>query len=271
MFPFELLAIVYFTLFGVGALLSVRGRLRSFRAALCAAAAVTGVMIIASKTSVSVRAWMPHAYLVVGYWLPALLVGTLNPSAFEAWLMRTDARLRRHIPPLSDWATHLAELSYLMCYPAVPVAFIVVWTYGDLVDTERFWVSVLAAGFLCYGNLPWLPSRPPRLVHFHGSQSADMDRGRVASKVEPPQVIAVLNVAVLARVSHQLNTFPSGHVAVSVAAAASAFAVLWPAGLALAIVAVGVAAGAIVGRYHYVLDVVLGVLVGVIAVVLGYA
>src|SRR5574341_2229829 len=99
MFPFELLAIVYFALFGVGALLSLRGRPRSFRAALCATAAVTGVIAITSKTSVSVRVWMPHAYLVVGYWLPALLLGTLDPSAFEAWLMRTDARLRRYIPP----------------------------------------------------------------------------------------------------------------------------------------------------------------------------
>ena len=266
MFPFERLATVYFALFGVGALLSLPGRRPPVRAAFCAVGAVAGVIGVAWTASVTVRVWVPHAYLVVGYWLPALLVSDVSSTAFEAWLMGTDARFRKYIPPLPGWAVHLAELSYLMCYPAVPVAFVVVWMFGTLVDVERFWASVLAAGFLCYGNLPWLPSRPPRLLdHFGPDHARDGSR---AGANEAPRALASVNTAVLARVSHQLNTFPSGHVAVSVAAAACVLTVWWPAGLALGVVAVGIAVGAVVGRYHFVVDVLLGVAVGLLAVLI---
>ena len=72
------------------------------------------------------------------------------------------------------------------------------------------------------------------------------------------------NVFVLGRVSHHLNTFPSGHVAVSVAAAISA-GTIWPlAGGVLGIIAVGVAVGAASGRYHYIVDVLLGLAIGVL-------
>ena len=267
MFPFERLAIVYFALFGLAALWSLPGRRRPLQAVACAAAAVAGVMAIAGAASVAFRVWAPLAYLVVGYWLPALLVDTFSSSAFETWLVRTDTRFRQYIPRMPGWAAHLAELSYLMCYPALPVAFIIVWMRGNLVDAERFWVSVLAAGFLCYGNLPWLPSRPPRLLNPRGPDRATGDRSTTANG-EGPHPLALLNIAVLTRVSHQLNTFPSGHVAVSVAAAASALMVSWPAGLGLAIVAVGIAIGAVLGRYHYAVDVLLGVVVGLLAVVI---
>ena len=266
MFPFERLAIVYFALFGVGALFSGPGRRPAVRAAFVAVAAVAGVIGVAWTASVTVRVWIPHAYLVIGYWLPALLVGNLSSTAFEAWLVGTDARFRKYMPPLPGWAHHLAELSYLMCYPAVPVAFVVVWMFGTQVDAERFWVSVLAAGFLCYGNLPWLPSRPPRLLDHLAPNHKHVDDGASANKA--PRAIASANTAVLARVSHQLNTFPSGHVAVSVAAAACAMTVWWPAGLALGMVATGIAVGAVAGRYHFVVDVLLGVVVGLLAVVI---
>jgi membrane-associated phospholipid phosphatase len=81
-----------------------------------------------------------------------------------------------------------------------------------------------------------------------------------------PFPLAAVNTAVLNRVSHQLNTFPSGHVAVAVVAASSAFSVWWPAGLVLAVVAAGIAIGAVAGRYHYVVDVIFGVIVGFAAV-----
>jgi membrane-associated phospholipid phosphatase len=85
---------------------------------------------------------------------------------------------------------------------------------------------------------------------------------------DAPFALAAVNTAVLDRVSHQLNTFPSGHVAVAIAAASSAISVWWPAGLVLGIVAAGIAIGAVAGRYHYVMDVIFGVIVGLAAVAL---
>jgi membrane-associated phospholipid phosphatase len=63
--------------------------------------------------------------------------------------------------------------------------------------------------------------------------------------------------------SHRLNTFPSGHVAVSAAAALAVLGVWSPAGILLALLAGGIAAGAAAGGYHYVIDVVLGLAIAV--------
>jgi membrane-associated phospholipid phosphatase len=76
------------------------------------------------------------------------------------------------------------------------------------------------------------------------------------------------NVGLLRRVSHQWNTFPSGHVAVSVAAAASLFGVWPPAGAVAFAVACGVGIGAAAGGYHYAIDVALGFLLGLAAAML---
>ena len=149
---------------------------------------------------------------------------------------------------------------YLSCYPFVPLAFSIVWTLGDAVDVDRFWTAVLLAGCICYGSLPWIVSRPPR---FHVSRQA-------ATRREPDRALRRLNVGVLKRVSHGLNTFPSGHVAVSIAAALAVCDVSWAAGSVLLVVAAGIAGGAVVGGYHYVVDVAIGCLVGVLTATLHY-
>lgn len=118
---------------------------------------------------------------------------------------------------------------------------------------RRFWLAVLPAGYVCYVSLPWLVSRPPRLVREHTARA-----------------IARLNVFVLGRVSHQLNTFPSGHVAVSLAAAAGVAQVSAVAGALVLLTALAIALGAVAGRYHYMVDVLLGVLVAGAAAALAF-
>jgi membrane-associated phospholipid phosphatase len=140
-------------------------------------------------------------------------------------------------------------MAYLLCYPLVPAAFLIVWLGGSPGEVARFWVAVLLAGYACYATLPWLVSRPPRLVT---GAAATCDLGAV-------------NAFVLGHVSHQMNTFPSGHVAVSLAAAAAIWPVSPIAGLTVGVIAGAVAMGAVSGRYHYVVDVVAGVAVAVVA------
>jgi membrane-associated phospholipid phosphatase len=121
---------------------------------------------------------------------------------------------------------------------------------GSAADVNRFWIAVLMAGLACYATLPWLVSRPPRLAE---------------RNVLPPRQIAAANVFVLGRVSHQLNTFPSGHVAVSFASAACVASVSTTAGAIVALMATAIAVGAVAGRYHYVIDVLIGVLIAAAA------
>ena len=76
----------------------------------------------------------------------------------------------------------------------------------------------------------------------------------------------------LDRVSHGFNTFPSGHVAVSISCALGAADVNVAMGGVVSAVAVAITAGAVAGRYHFVIDVVLGAAVaGVFAVLVPIA
>ena len=251
MHPYELLAVVYF----VGLAAATRRartdeahRRRAMRLAVLIAGAVVA---FAYLLPASLRAWMPITYLVLGYWIPAILTPSKPDAAFEAWLHQTDTEWGLSAFQVPAWIRHPLELAYLFCYPLVPAAFAVVWTLGGDADIQRFWFATLLAGYACYATVPWLASRPPRLL----SPSGD-----------PAGAVAALNVRVLRSVSHQLTTFPSGHVAVATAAALTIWPVSRPAGLLLAVVAAGIAAGAVAGRYHFAVDVALGVVVGVVAV-----
>ena len=251
MTPFEVLAATYFAgLATVAAGVNVAARQRAKAIAL-ALTLVVGVVATARLGGEALRAWAPHAYLVAGYWVPGLLARpVLTVTEFERWLAGIDRGVRPRLPAVPAPFAHVTELAYMLCYPVVPASFLVVWIHGSADAVSRFWLAVLIAGYASYVTLPWLLSRPPRLT------------GTVA----PAGYLGTVNVSVLRRVSHGLNTFPSGHVAVSFAAGAS----LWPvsngAALVVTAVAAAVASGAAAGRYHYVVDVWLGIVVAALAV-----
>jgi membrane-associated phospholipid phosphatase len=237
---FETVAAAYFA--GIGVLSPLAGAppRRVAVVAVTGFVLAAGILALSQAVSADARGWVAHLYLVAGYWLPALLV-TRPPGAFEAWLRRTDRPMGRSVPA--------AELAYLFCYPLVPAAFTAVYVNGSIADVDRFWTSVLGAGYACYISLPWLVSRPPRRLE---------DGGR-------PSAVGSLNVRVLDRFSHGWNTFPSGHVAVAIAAALSAMPVAPRAGAVLVVLAAGVVVGSVSGRYHYAVDALAGIIVGVIA------
>jgi membrane-associated phospholipid phosphatase len=209
----------------------------------------------------AVRAWLPHAYIVLGYWVPAAFTPVPRDGRFERWLAHADACLwgqarAWHVPdPNLTPAWHRSgtrgflELAYLLCYPLVPAAFTVVYFRGDSCAVERFWMAVLMAAYACYGTLRWTAARPPRLAMRH----------------VPDGLFASLNAFVLGRVSHRLNTFPSGHVAMSIATAIAVGRVSVEAGALSGALAMAIAVAAVAGRYHYLVDVVLGLLLGVAA------
>jgi hypothetical protein len=265
---FEALTIAFFAALGMAASFTRAGSLRRSRGVLFSAAAIVCVLATMQTVAAPVRVWFGHAYLVAAYWIPALIVpaaaraftagvgGTQGSAllvcgAFEAWLVRSEERCRRYAIPLPAWAGHALELSYLLCYILVPVAFTVPWAYGTLAETDRFWTAVLISGFACYGTLPWLVNRPPRV--------------RLTNTAIEESPLRRANVRLLSHISHGLNTFPSGHVAVSVAAALEVMSISRPAGLAMMAVAAGIAGGALAGRYHYAVDVASGIVVGIVA------
>jgi membrane-associated phospholipid phosphatase len=256
-FSFELLAIAYLiALPAAVALTGGRQRPGTWRA-VAAGSVLASVIVIASRLlSPAVRFWLGHLYLVAGYWIPALASVRAGDAVFEQWLRTGDARWREWLTGAPAWLVHAGEVGYLLCYPMVPASFLVVWIGGTNTDVNRFWLAVLMSGFACYGSLPWLAARPPRLLPD-------------AQPREHP--VARVNVRLLSRVSHNLTTFPSGHVAVSFAAALCVAGVSPMGGIAFALVAVAISIGAITGRYHYVLDVAAGAAVGMLSALIAMA
>ena len=203
---------------------------------------------------------LPLAYLLTGYWLPALLVQQPNVR-FERRLLEFDRRLFG-----ADGLVHFErsapralieylELAYLLCYAVVPAGYACLVLAGHGADAiDRFWSIVLLAAFMCYGLLPWLPTRAPRAV--------EPARGEARSTIRR------LNLAVLDRASVQWNTFPSGHTAASLATAVAVGVDMPLAGIVLGVVALSIAAGSVVGRYHYAADALAGAAVVVLALLM---
>src|SRR5262249_18954620 len=154
-----------------------------------AAAIFAGAIVALSRVFYpDARLWLGHLYLIAGYWLPALLV-TRSPNRFEAWLRRTE-RSFGSFGTFGLFGTFW-EVAYLCCYPVVSAAFLTVYLIGSIADVARFWTAVLAAGFICYISLPWLVSRPPRLIEDTNASPSGVRR---------------INLHVLDRVSHGWNT-----------------------------------------------------------------
>lgn len=100
-------------------------------------------------------------------------------------------------------------------------------------ERDRFWTVALVTDYVCFAVLPWIQTRPPRVL-----ESGEPWRATFRS----------VNIRLLAAASIQVNTFPSGHAAEALAAAL----VLWDAPLVVVLwmtmCALAVSAGA--PRHH---------------------
>ena len=80
-----------------------------------------------------------------------------------------------------------------------------------------------------------------------------------------------VNERVLGLASIQLNTFPSGHAAASLATALAVGARLPLAGLPLGLLAIAIAIASVVGRYHYAADALTGAALALLGFVISQA
>jgi len=219
---------------------------------ICAAG--VGLVVLTSRfLPLDARLWAAHAYFALLYWVPGVLARGAPSGAFEAWLRRSNVRWEQRAEALPLAVRTTAEFTYLLCYPALPAGFVVVWLHSSDA-ASRYVLTVLVTAFACFAPLPWLISRPPGKP----SGPATVSEPRRASRGRGDTPMAAVNRVVLSHVSHGMNTFPSGHVAVCAAAAWRAADADPVAGVVMALVAVGVAVGAVTGRHHYAVDVAAG-------------
>lgn len=219
------------------------------RAFVMAASAVSGAAVwtIAHSAPAVVRDWAPLAYILGGYFLSGYLFAA--PSLeIESWLMRWDRRL------LGDPATRFVgwpralvaslELIYMGCFLLIPagLAILLYARHTELVD--RYWMMVMGAEFAAFAPLALIQTRPPWALE-RKPELADPAIHRLAS-----QMVQHLTIGV--------NTFPSGHAAGSLAVALAVAGALPGPGALLLSLAIAICIACVVGRYHYIIDIVAG-------------
>jgi hypothetical protein len=203
---------------------------------------------------------VPALVLVLGYWLSRVFF--VRPDlALERRLSSIDRRLLARFLARFRTAPRIVqgyfELSYLLVYPVVPAGAATLVIGGHPDDVGWFWTVVLLAEFASYGMLPWIQTRPPRVLE-----------GLVRPE-SSATLLRRLNLGVLRLGRAQVNTVPSGHAAGAVATALAVGSVMPVAGALFLGVAASIVAATVLGRYHYVIDSVLGVLVALAAWSLG--
>lgn len=236
-------------------------RFAKARVAALVATALTVLVFVAQTSSwiwvgmdVLMLAVIPLAVLLGGYWLSGLFF--VSPMlTIERQLMATDDRLLRRTGVLAAYAAsprvvhEAVEMSYLLVYLVIPAgaATLVIGGHADAIP--RFWAIVLLAEFVSYGAMPWLQTRPPRALE------AMMGAAQLETAVRR------LNAAVLDRGSIQVNTVPSGHAAGAVATALAVADAMPSAGVIFIVIAACIVAATVLGRYHYLVDSLLGIVV----------
>jgi membrane-associated phospholipid phosphatase len=206
---------------------------------------------------IALHQWLPLVVLLAGYRLSGLFfVGPMR--SLERRLLAFDRRVFDAVGWKPSHRTGapafhaLLELAYLLVYAMVPLGVVALQLAGASSQLSRYWAVVLAACFTSYAMLPWLQTRPPRVLE----ALMAADGGNNPKDDRTP--LRRLNLAILRRSSIQVNTLPSGHVAAALAVALMVLASAPVAGLAFLALTIAIAIATVIGRYHYVVDTVAG-------------
>jgi len=248
----ETIALAYVTYLALVAA-SARRFHRARASTLAAAFAAWTVWAMArqAQRSMAIEILVPAACLLAGYWLSGFFF-VAQMTRVERWLLGVDERVglsRANCPRL---LRDYFELAYVLVYAVVPAGAITLVLGGHADDVPRFWSVVLLAEFVSYAMLPWVQTRPPRAIEAQPLVSTSSSLRR-------------FNLAVLGRASIQANTLPSGHAAGAMATALAVTSVMPAAGVVFLVLAISIAVATVIGRYHYTVDSVLGVIVAVLA------
>jgi PAP2 superfamily len=212
--------------------------------------------IEAGPGPVGLVAWVavPGLFVLATYRVSGTFFVTPN-LALERWLLSVDATSLIDTGLLGAYRGVKAlrstfELLYLLVYAMVPVGAAVLAIAGRAEWLPRYWAVVFAAELTCYATLPWLQTRPPRTIE---AATASVD------------ALRQLNLVVLEHGSIQVNTLPSAHAAGAIALALVMVEALPAIGGVFLAIAIGITVATVLGRYHYLVDAVLGVVVAAVA------
>jgi hypothetical protein len=193
------------------------------------------------------RDWLTVGLFLVPYWQTGQFFQGPNHRieellmAFDHWLMPKAAATsgtRR------SGLGMVLEVAYLFCYPLVPLGLLALYVTGQRDHAAGFWLVVLIATYVCYMMTPFIPAYPPR----------DLARGKPAQAGKA----RIFNRWILKHGSIHAISFPSAHVASAFAVSLALLHYAPVMGLVFLFIAIWISLGAVIGRYHYALDVLAG-------------
>jgi membrane-associated phospholipid phosphatase len=256
----EWIALGYFTYLLIVAVADrrfIRARLRTFVGTVVCGAVLAGQSLQSLRIdALSFTILVPLSVLLVGYWLSGLFFVSPMRDA-EQWLMAIDRRCLRRRGILATYESsprvvhELLESAYVLVYLVIPAGVATLTLGGHPEAIPRFWTIVLLAAFISYGAMPWLQTRPPRVLE------------HAAGLRHPESAVRRFNATILDRGSIQANTVPSGHAAAAVATALAVADAMPLAGSIFLTLAAAIVAATVLGRYHYLVDSLLGIVVAV--------
>ena len=193
------------------------------------------------------RDLLPAPLMVLAYRQTGFLLGASN-ERLQARLETVDRKLFGDISgdgtgrQGGNWVRGYLEGTYLFCYLMIPLGVCVLYLLKMPLYVGQYWMVVLSASYLCYVSTVFFQTMPPRVLlrdPYFGAR---------------PNKIRVLNLFIIRRASIGWNSFPSSHVAGSVAAGLALLRFAPVAGVIFLWLSLSIAVGAVAGRYHYALD-----------------
>jgi membrane-associated phospholipid phosphatase len=261
----EWIQIVFVSLLVAATCFRSLGRARQARVALLALLAIAAIAIARSSSrwltplaSSVVRDWVPAALLLIPYWQIGQFFQRPD-SGVEQRLVAFDRAFFKllgvelEITSIGVGLTTYLELAYILAFPLIPLGLAVLYVTGLRGSVDYYWAVVLPPTYACYALTPFVQALPPRMVS-----------GYHTFKI-PVTKVGRLNHGILRQASIQAITFPSGHVASSVAVALVLLRLEPWAGLIFLWIALSIAVATVVGGYHYAADVLLASVVTVLA------
>ena len=246
------IAIGYFILLAVLAIfrpLPSRRRILVLTAAALMSAAIYAV----SLTTGAIRDLFPIVIILVAYYVSGVLF--VRPSrSVEDWLMESDRRLLGDPPRTFErwpaWLLNTLDVLYLGTFLTVPAGLLALWLAGEMRLADRYWTIVMTSLLICYAGTAIVHTRPPRTL--------ERTRERAVRRTQHAAFDAVDNFSIGA------NTIPSGPGAAPLAITLALLEPLPVVAAAFFAYAIIITAACITGRYHFIVDCVLGAMVAVI-------
>jgi membrane-associated phospholipid phosphatase len=227
-----------------------RNAITIFAVAAIAAIALArmSVYVLGPDASSILRDWLPVPLTLIPYWQTGQFFKGPDEK-IQAWLVESDrvilgffVRSGFQFGPI---ARLTMEWAYSLCYGLAFFGLIVLYFAGLRREADTYWALVLIPTYLCYAVTPLFPALPPR------SLRAEPIRTQTTKS-------RVFNLWLLKYGSIQAISFPSAHAACAMAISLVLLHDLPIAGYICLAISFWISVAAVVGGYHYAIDVILG-------------